>query len=188
MGPAFTGFSCDKEYPVGSREEHSMLGRLFLLFMIMPFLELYVIVQVHGAWRARWGSQNAWLWMLGMIFLTAIFGVSVARSQGFRLYTQAQQQLRSGQVPSTTMLEGLLMLGGATALIVPGYITDALGLLLLIPWTRRLFVKALKNSLGKQVRSGHIIVQQTGFYSQPGTLIRESDEAEIIDVEPIQKS
>ncbi|WP_141736192.1 FxsA family protein [Oligoflexus tunisiensis] len=165
-----------------------MLGRLFLLFMIMPFLELFVIVQVHGAWSARWGGQSAWLWTLGMIFLTAIFGVSVARSQGFRLYTQAQQQLRSGQVPSQTMLEGLLMLGGATALIIPGYITDVLGLLLLIPWTRTLFVKALKSWMGKQVGSGHIIVHQSGFYSQPGTLIRESDGVDIIDVEPIQKS
>jgi UPF0716 protein FxsA len=165
-----------------------MLGRLFLLFLIMPFLELFVMVQVHEACSARWGSQNAWLWTLGVIFLSAILGVSVARSQGFRLYTQAQQQLRSGQVPSTTMLEGLLLLGGAMALIIPGYITDGLGLLLLIPWTRRLFVKALTSWIGKQVRSGHIIVQQADYSRSSGTLIQDSDSVEIIDVEPIQKS
>ncbi len=164
-----------------------MIGRLFLLFMIMPFLELYVLVKVHQSVSLQWGSQNAWMFTLGMIFLAALAGISLARNQGLRLLTQAQDQLRQGQAPSQTMLEGLLMLAGAAALIVPGYITDAFGIFLLIPWTRSLLVKALKGWLGRQMQNGTIIVNQAGYRTQHGTLIQDNETVEIIDVEPIKK-
>ncbi len=164
-----------------------MIGRLFLLLMIMPFLELYVLVKVHQSVSLHWGSQNAWMFTLGMIFLAAIAGVSLARNQGLRLLTQAQDQLRQGKPPSQTMLEGLLMLAGAAALIVPGYITDAFGIFLLIPWTRKLLVKALKGWLGRQMQNGTIIVNQAGYRAQYATLIQDNEAIEIIDVEPIQK-
>lgn len=164
-----------------------MFGRLLFLFLIMPFLELFALIKVHQSLGQHWGSQNAWIFTLGMIFIAAVAGVSLAKSQGFRLLAQAQDQLRQGTLPSQTMLEGLLMLAGAAALIVPGYITDVLGLFLVIPWTRSLFVKALKSWLGRQVQSGTIVMHQAGVYSQPGTLIQESDEVEIIDVQPLQK-
>jgi UPF0716 protein FxsA len=172
----------------GPFEEFSMFGRLLFLFLIMPFLELFTLIKVHQFLGQNWGSQNAWMFTLGMIFIAAVAGVSLAKSQGFRLLAQAQDQLRQGTLPSQTMLEGLLMLAGAAAFIVPGYITDVLGLFLLIPWTRSLFVKALKSWLGRQVQSGTIVMHQAGFYSQPGTLIQESDGVEIIDVQPLQKS
>jgi UPF0716 protein FxsA len=164
-----------------------MLGRLLLLFMIMPFLELFVIIKVHQSLSSQWGSQNAWMFTLGMIFLAAVAGVALARNQGFRLFTQAQDQLRQGKPPSQTMLEGLLMLAGATALIIPGYITDVFGVFLLIPWTRSLVVKGLKSWLGRQMQSGSIVVQQTGFYSQSGPLIQDGEGGDIIDIEPIKK-
>lgn len=164
-----------------------MLGRLLLLFMIMPFLELFVLIKVHQSVSQYWGSQNAWFFTLGMIFLSAIAGVSLAKNQGFRLLTQAQQQLRQGIPPSQTALQGLLMLAGAALLMIPGYITDVVGIFLLIPWTRSLVVKGLKSWLGRQVQSGTIVVQQAGFYNQPGSLIRDTKGGEIIDVEPIQK-
>jgi UPF0716 protein FxsA len=164
-----------------------MLGRLLLLFMIMPFLELFVLIKVHQSVSLYWGSQNAWFFTLGMIFLAAVAGVSLAKNQGFRLLTQAQEQLRQGNPPSQTVLQGLLMLAGAAALIIPGYITDVVGIILLIPWTRSLVVRGLKSWLGRQVQSGTIVVQQAGFYKQPGTMIQDVNGGEIIDVEPIQK-
>jgi UPF0716 protein FxsA len=164
-----------------------MLGRLLLFFMIMPFLELFVLIKVHQSISHDWGSQNAWFFTLGMIFLAAVAGVSLAKNQGFKLLSQAQEQLRQGIPPSQTALQGLLMLVGAVFLIIPGYITDVVGIFLLIPWTRSLVVRGLKSWLGRQVQSGTIVVQQAGFYNQPGTLIRDANAGEIIDVEPIQK-
>jgi UPF0716 protein FxsA len=164
-----------------------MLGRLLLLLMILPLLELFVLIKVHQSVSQYWGSQNAWLFTLGMIFLAAVSGVSLAKNQGFRLLTQAQEQLRQGTPPSQTVLEGLLMLAGAAALIIPGYMTDVFGIILLIPWTRSLVVKGLKSWLGRQVQSGTIVVQQAGYYNQPGPLIRDAEGGEIIDVEPLQK-
>jgi UPF0716 protein FxsA len=155
--------------------------------MIMPFLELFVIIKVHQFLSSEWGSQNAWMFTLGMIFLAAVAGVSLAKNQGFRLLTQAQAQLRQGIPPSQTMLEGLLMLAGATTLIIPGYMTDVFGIFLLIPWTRSLVVKGLKSWLGRQMQSGTIVVQQAGFYSQPGPLIQDAEGGDIIDIEPIKK-
>jgi UPF0716 protein FxsA len=164
-----------------------MLGRLLLFFMIMPFLELFVLIKVHQSVSQYWGSQNAWFFTLGMIFLAVIAGVSLAKNQGFRLLTQAQEQLRQGTPPSQTALQGLLMLVGSVLLIIPGYITDVVGIFLLIPLTRSLVVKSLKSWLGRQVQRGSIVVQQAGFYNQPGTLIHDAKGGEVIDVEPIQK-
>jgi UPF0716 protein FxsA len=164
-----------------------MLGRLLLFFMIMPFLELFVLIKVHQSVSQDWGSQNAWFFTLGMIFLAVVAGVSLAKNQGFRLLAQAQEQLRQGTPPSQTALQGLLMLVGAVLLIIPGYITDGVGIFLLIPWTRSLVVKGLKSWLGRQVQRGSIVVQQAGFYNQPSTLIHDAKSGEIIDVEPIQK-
>lgn len=164
-----------------------MLGRLLLFFMIMPFLELFVLIKVHQSVSQYWGSQNAWLFTLGMIFLAAVAGVSLAKNQGFKLLTQAQEQLRQGIPPNQTALQGLLMLVGAVFLIIPGYITDVIGIFLLIPWTRSLVGKGLKSWLGRQVQSGTIVVQQAGFYNQPGTMIQDANAGEIIDVEAIQK-
>jgi UPF0716 protein FxsA len=86
------------------------------------------------------------------------------------------------------MLEGLLMLAGAVALIVPGYITDFFGLFLLIPWTRRLLIKRMDRWLGRQAQGGTIRVYRAGHYKQHSSLEQQSASVEIIDVEPIQRS
>lgn len=165
-----------------------MLGRLLLLLMILPFLELFLMVRVHRFWTTLWGNTNAWFMTIGTIFMAAIIGVALARKQGFRLIAQAQEQMKQGSMPSRTMLEGLLMLMGAAALLVPGYLTDFFGILLLMRWIRSILVKRLGLWLGRQVQNGHITVYQTGHHSQHGSLIQESGSADIIDVEPIHKS
>jgi len=165
-----------------------MFGRFFLLLMILPVMELYVMVQVHQYGASLWGSSDAWLITLGSIVLAAIGGVSLAKRQGFQLLTQAQTQMKQGSMPSQTMLEGLLMLAGAAALIIPGYVTDLFGIILLIPWTRRMLIKSLGRWLGRQVQNSTIRVYHAGHYNQHGSLKQESGSVEIIDVEPIQKS
>jgi UPF0716 protein FxsA len=164
-----------------------MLGRLLFLLMIMPFLELFVIVKVHSAVSQQWGSQSAWTMTLGMIFLAAIVGVSLIRNLGFRLLSQLQDQMRKGSTPSQTMLDGFLMLASGIAFIVPGYITDVIGILLLLPWIRSLLQRAFKSWLGKQVQKGTVVVHQSDFYRSSGPLIQDTQGGEIIDVEPLQK-
>ncbi|HYX36173.1 MAG TPA: FxsA family protein [Oligoflexus sp.] len=164
-----------------------MLGRLLLFMMMVPFVELFLMIQAHRYWSMLWGSQNAWMTTLGLIFLSALAGVTLAKKQGLRLFSQAQTQMRQGRLPSETMLEGLLMLAGATALIIPGYLTDFVGILLLIPWTRSMLMKKLKVWLGQQVANGRVTVHQAGHYSQHDALTHRTGSVDIIDVEPIQK-
>lgn len=165
-----------------------MFGRFFLLLMIVPLMELYGMIQVHQYCARLWGSGDAWLILLGSIILAAISGVSLAKRQGLQLIAQAQLQMKQGRMPSQTMLEGLLMLAGAIALIVPGYITDFFGLFLLIPWTRRLLLKSMGRWLGSQVQGGTIKVYRPGNYNQHGSLEQQSGSVEIIDVEPSHRS
>ncbi len=165
-----------------------MLGRLLLLLIMIPLLELYVLIQVHHFWASLWGSQNAWMITLSTIFLTAFCGIALAKKQGFRLIAEAQQQLRQGKLPGKSMLEGLLLLAGAAALISPGYLSDFLGVFLMIPWTRSLLSKGLAVWLDRKMQKGQIIVHHNGYSRPHSPHIGDQKAVEIIDVKPIEDS
>jgi|GEM_PF-1527477 len=165
-----------------------MLGRLLLLLIMIPLLELYGLIQVHHFWASLWGSHDAWMITLSTIFLTAFCGIALAKKQGFRLITEAQEQVRQGRLPGKSMLEGLLLLAGAAALIAPGYLTDFLGIFLMIPWTRSILSKRLALWLDRRMQAGQIIVHHNGHSRPQGPLIRDHRAVEIIDIEPVKKS
>lgn len=103
---------------------------LILLFTLLPALELTVMIEVG----TRIGALNT----LFLILLTGVTGASLARIQGFVIWRDIQQKLVYGQMPTEEMLDGLMILTGGILLLTPGFITDAVGLLLLIPVTRSL--------------------------------------------------
>jgi UPF0716 protein FxsA len=101
---------------------------LIFVFVVIPLVELAVFVQV-----AQWiGVPETVL----LLLLVSILGIFVVRHQGIGVYRRVREQLRAGVVPAADLVNGLLVLIAGLLLIVPGFVTDALGLLLLLPPVR----------------------------------------------------
>lgn len=102
---------------------------LFLAFVAVPIIEITVIIKVGGligAWQT-----------VGLIVLTAAVGTTLVRAQGFQILARAQQSLNQGQFPAAEMVDGMALLVAGVLLLTPGFVTDALGLALVIPPLRR---------------------------------------------------
>lgn len=126
-----------------------MFGYLVLLFTVLPALELYVLIKVG----ASLGAANT----IAIIVFTGVAGAALARYQGFSLLAKIQKQLNSGILPSQELLDGVMILVGGVLLLTPGFITDTLGLLLLIPLTRGIFKIFIRNKMAALIREGAIV-------------------------------
>lgn len=102
---------------------------LFLLFLAIPVLEIYLLLEVSD----RIGPLST----VGLVVFTAVLGVWLLRVQGFATIARAQASLARGEVPATAMLEGLMLFIAGALLLTPGFFTDTLGFILLIPFTRQ---------------------------------------------------
>lgn len=100
------------------------------LFLIMPLLELWVLIIV--------GQKIGALWTVGLVLLTTFLGLILLRWQGISTLKRAQQKMRSGETPAREIAEGMFLTMGGTLLVIPGFITDAIGFICLIPGVRRL--------------------------------------------------
>jgi UPF0716 protein FxsA len=107
----------------------------FVLLVLWPLAELYVIVRISEA--------IGFLWMLLLLILTWPVGSRIIRHQGRAALRRLREALAAGRAPTTEVLDGALVLGGGVLLLVPGFITDAIGLLLLLPPTRALARRGL---------------------------------------------
>ncbi|MBT8130239.1 MAG: membrane protein FxsA [Gammaproteobacteria bacterium] len=122
-----------------------------ILFIVVPLVELYLIIEV--------GSLIGALWTVLLVVLTAVIGVSLLRIQGFNTLNRARQNMEMGALPAMEMMEGMMLAVGGALLITPGFITDTLGFLCLVPATRRAMIRYLMR------RSS----MQAGFYSHRTT-------------------
>ena len=107
-----------------------------LLFLLFPVLELFVFVKVSGAI----GFFPALL----LIIVGSMLGVLVLRVAGLATALRARESLNRGELPAQTMLEGLMMALAGGLLILPGFISDVLGLVLLLPFTRKLLAGKMR--------------------------------------------
>ncbi|MGI9602916.1 MAG: FxsA family protein [Acidimicrobiales bacterium] len=107
-----------------------MFAVLFLAFVVLPVLEVYVIVQVAGG--------IGWPEAIALVILVSVVGAFLVRLQGFAIWGRFQAQLAAGRMPSNELVDGGLVLVAATLMLTPGFITDAVGLFLLVPFTRAL--------------------------------------------------
>ena len=105
---------------------------LFVLFIIVPLLEMLLLIKVGGLIGA--------LPTIALVCLTAFIGVGLIRAQGFMTMHRAQEKMARGQVPAQEMLDGLSLVIGGVLLLTPGFFTDALGFVLLIPSLRRVLL------------------------------------------------
>lgn len=105
-----------------------MLGPLVLLFILVPILELYVIIQV--------GHVLGVVTTLALLVLISFVGAWLMKREGMSTWRRAQRQVDAGVVPGRELVDGALILLAGALLLAPGFITDAIGLLLLLPPVR----------------------------------------------------
>ncbi|MGO2354574.1 MAG: FxsA family protein [Marinomonas foliarum] len=106
-----------------------------LLFILVPIVEMTVLIQV--------GSEIGALATVGLVFLTAIIGVTLIRKQGLETSLKAQEKMRRGELPAAEVAEGVMLVFAGLCLLIPGFVTDAIGALLLVPPLRKLFAAGL---------------------------------------------
>ena len=109
------------------------MNPLFLLFIGLPALEIFLLIKIGG----QVGALNT----LALIFLTAIIGIYFARLQGIQTLKSGMVNLYQNKMPIYEMMSGASIAVAALLLIIPGFFTDLIGFLLLIPFTRKIFFK-----------------------------------------------
>lgn len=130
---------------------------LFLFFLIVPFVEIYVLLKVGGLI----GAMPTVL----MVVFTAVLGAWLLRQQGFATWQRFQKSMAQGQAPVLEMIEGPMLLVGGALLLTPGFFTDILGFVCLIPAARR--------KLALYLIEKHLVVMAAGaggpFQKPPST-------------------
>ena len=113
------------------------MNPFFLIFIGLPAVEIFLMIEIGG----KLGAFNT----ISLIFLTAIIGVYLAKLQGIQTLRSGMVNLYQNKVPVYELMSGASIAIAALLLIIPGFFTDTVGFLLLIPFTRRiLFYIALK--------------------------------------------
>jgi len=106
-----------------------MVFVLFLIFIVVPVVEISILIQV--------GEQLGVVTTVALVILTAAIGASLVRSQGMQTLMTAQQKIQQGQQPNQEVIEGIMLAVAGVLLVTPGFATDLLGLLVLLPFTRK---------------------------------------------------
>ncbi len=132
------------------------MNPLFLIFICLPALEIYLLIKVGG----QVGALNT----VALIFLTAIIGLYFAKYQGLQTLKSGMVNLYQNKIPIYEMMSGASIALAALLLIVPGFFTDLMGFLLLVPITRKIlfnfaFKKKARNNNKSQSKTidGEII-------------------------------
>lgn len=106
---------------------------LFILFLTIPLIEIYLLIQVGEVIGAGW--------TIFAVVATAVLGAALLRIQGLATLYSAQAKLAHGELPATAMIEGVMLLLSGALLLTPGFFTDTLGFLVLIPPLRKKFAQ-----------------------------------------------
>lgn len=133
---------------------------LFLLFIVLPAVELALLIQVG----ARIGTLNT----LALIALTGVIGASLARYQGLQVIRQVQADMNEGRMPAGALVDGVIILIAGALLVTPGVLTDAFGFLCLVPLFRGLVKRELRRRFERAVQNRQVRVVVADPRSGPG--------------------
>ena len=128
------------------------MNTFFLIFIGLPALEIFLMIKIGG----EIGALNT----LALIFLTAIIGIFYARIQGLKTLRAGLINIYQNKIPLYELVSGASIAFAALLLIVPGFLTDFIGMLLLIPLSRNIMFKLLfkkKNNIHKTTNKKEII-------------------------------
>jgi UPF0716 protein FxsA len=109
------------------------MNTLLLLIIGIPIIEIYLFIKI--------GSQIGAFNTISLIFLTAIIGVAYAKHEGFNTLRSGITGLMKNEIPIYEIISGAALTFAAILLILPGFATDTLGILLVVSYTRKIFIK-----------------------------------------------
>lgn len=127
-----------------------MFARLLFCFIVIPLIELTLLIkmgQIIGLWET-----------IGIQIVSGFIGATLAKRQGSQVFRSINEALAEGRIPKEELMDGLLILAAGLVLLTPGLLTDALGLSLLFPPTRKFYKDRLRNKLKKMAEE-----HQSGF-------------------------
>ena len=140
-----------------------MFGLLLLVFLVVPIVELYVIVQVAGGIGV--------LETLGLLILVSIVGAWLVRFQGLLIVNRIQSQLTKGEMPADALIDGGLVLFAGALMLTPGFVTDAVGVVLLLPPTRAPFRALVKRRFTGRIATFTSAGSASGMWTPDGTVV-----------------
>jgi UPF0716 protein FxsA len=127
-----------------------VLLKLFLAFTIIPFLEIYLLIEI-GSYI---GAFNTLL----IVILTGFLGALLARYQGLKTMLKVRESLTHGEMPAEHLLDALLILLAGIVLLTPGFLTDLAGFIILIPTTRFHFKRWLRKKFDNLITTKQVNV------------------------------
>ena len=120
---------------------------LFVAFIVVPLVEIYVLIQV-GQVIGPW-------WTILLLIADSILGAWLIRREGARAWLALRVALESGRMPARELADGALILVGGTLMLTPGFVTDAFGILLILPFTRPAARRMLTQLVSKRLLAGY---------------------------------
>ena len=109
------------------------MNSVILLIFIIPFVEIYLFIKI--------GSQIGAFNTISLIIITAVVGLYYAKYEGLNTLKSGVQQIVKNELPIYEIVSGAALAFAALLMIIPGFLADIIGLLIIFPWTRRLFFK-----------------------------------------------
>lgn len=150
-----------------------MIGPFLTMLILTLGLEIYLFIEVGSAIGAGW--------TLVLVFATAFWGMSRMRSQGMSVLAEAQAAQKQGRPPLAAVGHGVLIILGGVLLVLPGFFTDSLGLLLMLRWTRLLVLETVLAALMPHVMRGFQARQSPNANAGPDTSGPLSNNPDIIE-------
>ena len=111
------------------------MNSVILLILLVPIIEIYLFIKI--------GSQIGAFNTISLIFITAIIGIYYAKYEGLNTLKSAIKQTVQNEIPIYEIVSGAALAFAAILMIIPGFLTDLIGLLIIFPWTRKLFLKKI---------------------------------------------
>ena len=125
-----------------------------LLFIIgIPLIEIYLMIEVGGIIGA--------FYTIFLIFFTAVAGIFFARMEGFKALQSGFQQLIKNELPIYEIISGAALAFAALLLIIPGFVTDTIGFLLIFPFTRKIIIKSVSLKYKRKINENENVVEGT---------------------------
>jgi len=125
-----------------------LLGKLLLLFIIVPIIELILLIQM-GQWVGA-------LPTIALIIFTGVLGAFLVRRQGIKVLTRIRAEVRAGRLPAGSIFDGAIILIAGALLMTPGILTDSAGFLCLIPPARRVIKRIIWSRMQRAMQNGQI--------------------------------
>ncbi len=125
-----------------------------IIFLVIPILEIYFLIKVSDLIEV--------FPTIILVILTAVIGAGLLRQQGLSTLARLQQNIGQGKIPAQEMIEGVLLAVGGALLMTPGFITDTIGFLCLIPFTRKFIAQNIMKRSADKLKAG-VGAQASGF-------------------------